>query len=145
MKTKIGILMISSLLLIACQQYYVSEPSQASEAALVANSYDNGLSQELNINYIKAFQQLKNGYRLCIAYTRPDDLVFSDSKLEQHIEMATIFSRNQDGRYLSKVTLESLGPSSTRLTLFLPKNYRAPKARFKDDLQWAMGSKKNCT
>lgn len=128
----------------ACQQLYISEPSQASEAALVANAVDNGISKEIDIDYRKAFQNLKRAYHYCVAFTTNDKLVYTDNKLEDYIEMGTLFTRNQDGRYLSKVTLEAIADHKTRLTLFLPSDYPDPKTRFNHDIKWALGQDKRC-
>lgn len=132
------------VILAACQKHYISEPSQATEAALVAQSYANGLSAEIDIDYRKAFYNLKRAYHYCVAFSTNDNLVYTDNKLENFIEMGTIFTRNQDGRYLSKVTLEGLRDNKTRLTLFLPNDFKYPKSRFKDDIQWALGKDKRC-
>lgn len=128
----------------ACQNLYISEPSQATEAALVANSVQNGMSTEIDIDYRKAFYNLKRAYHYCVAFSTNDNLVYTDNKLEDFIEMGTIFTRNQNGRYLSKVTLEGLNDHKTRLTLFLPKDYPYAQSRLNDDIQWALGKDKRC-
>ncbi|TCM62774.1 hypothetical protein EC844_12318 [Acinetobacter calcoaceticus] len=138
------ILILLTVSLSACQIHYFSEPSLPSEAALVANAYQNGLSTELDIDYRHAFNNVRRAYHHCVAFTTNDNLVYTDNRLEEFIELGTIFTRNQDGRYLSKVTLEGIAPNRTRLTLFLPDNYKYPQRRLDLDRQWALGLNQEC-
>ena len=72
------------------------------------------------------------------------DFVFTDSKLEEHFEMGTIFARSKGGAYLSKVLLESVEPHKTRLTLFVPKDYPYASSRFRQEIKRAKGQDTQC-
>lgn len=130
--------------LTACQNYYLSQPNEPTEAALVANSYKNGLSAEIELDYLSVFQNLRQAYRRCIGFTRDDDLVFTENKLEEHIEMATLFARTERGEYVHKATVEKLSPTLTRFTLYLPQRYPFPNARFEQDIKRALGKDEYC-
>lgn len=134
------------LLLSACQTNYVLTPSQPSEATLVANSFENGLSIDLDIHYQKAFSNLKQAYGRCVAFTDTDKeiFIFTDNRLETDLEMATLFARGDGGVYLHKTTVEGLKNNKTRLTLYLPFNYKFPRYRFKQDIQRALGQDNEC-
>ena len=130
--------------LTACQNYYLSKPNAPTEAALVADSYANGMSAELEMDYLQAYDNLRQAYRRCIGFTRVDDLVFTENKLEQHLEMGTLFARTGEGAYVHKATVEKLTNNKTRITLFLPKSYPFAKARYKQDLLRAQGKDPQC-
>jgi hypothetical protein len=110
----------------------------------VANSVNNGLETELNIDYIIAFKNLKMAYGQCVAFTGEHEFVFTDNKLEQDLEMGTLFARTEGGAYLSKTLVESIGKNRTRLTLFLPVGYKSAQARFKLDAKRALGQDPSC-
>ena len=128
----------------ACQHQFELTKTQPTEAALVANSIQNGMQAELEINYLQAYKNLKLAYSQCIAFTSKQDFVFTDSKLEEHFEMGTIFARSQGGAYLSKVLLESVEPHKTRLTLFVPKDYPYASSRFRQEIKRAKGQDTQC-
>ena len=128
----------------ACQSQFVSTPNAPTEASLVANSAENGLEMELDVDYITAFKNLKMAYGRCVAFTSDKDFVFTDNKLEHDLEMGTLFARTDGGAYLSKTLVESLGKNKTRLTLFLPSSYRFAQARLKLDAQRALGQDAQC-
>lgn len=119
-------------------------PTQPTEAALVANSIGNGLSTELDIPYEVAFQNLKTAYRICIAFTRENELVFTDNELNPQLEMGTLFGRSEGKVYVYKTTLEKLRNNKTRMTLYLPQGYAFAKTRFKQDIKRALGQDKHC-
>ena len=131
-------------LLSACQNQYVSKPNQPTEATLVATSVDNGLSTELDINYKDAFKNLRQAYGQCIAFTGEDDFVFTDNKLDEQLAMGTLFARTEGGAYLSKTLVESVDTNKTRLTLFLPADYKFAHSRFKQDTKRALGLDSQC-
>ncbi|MBJ9953494.1 MULTISPECIES: hypothetical protein [unclassified Acinetobacter] len=128
----------------ACQSQFVTTPNLPTEANLVANSVNNGLETELNIDYLVAFKNLKMAYGRCVAFTGEHDFVFTDNKLEQDLEMGTLFARTKGGAYLSKTLVESIGKNKTRLTLFLPTGYKSAQARFKLDAKRALGQDPSC-
>lgn len=144
MIVKLSFVLTSSICLIACQNPYSSKPNQPTEAALVANSIANGLSAELNIDYKQAFQNLKQAYTHCVAFTRDDDLIFTDNKLDTQLEMGALFGRSEGGVYVYKTTIEALSPEKTRLTLYLPPGYVFAKSRLKQDVQRALGDDPEC-
>lgn len=135
---------LSAFLLSACQQQYIVGPTEVSEAALVANSIGNGLTVELDIPYEQAFENLKNAYRICIAFTRDDELVFTDNKLDTQLEMGTLFGRSDHKSYVYKTTVEKTRNHTTLMTLYLPQHYKFAKARFKQDIKRALGQDQNC-
>jgi hypothetical protein len=128
----------------ACQSQFVTTPNLPTEANLVANSVNNGLETELDIDYRVAFKNLKMAYGQCVAFTGEHDFVFTDNKLEQDLEMGTLFARTEGGAYLSKTLVESIGNNKTRLTLFLPAGYKSAQARFKLDAKRALGQDPSC-
>ncbi|MDR0234923.1 hypothetical protein [Acinetobacter sp.] len=128
----------------ACQSQFVTTPNLPTEANLVANSVNNGLETELDIDYVVAFKNLKMAYGQCVAFTGEHDFVFTDNKLEQDLEMGTLFARTEGGAYLSKTLVESIGNNKTRLTLFLPVGYKYAQARFKLDAKRALGQDPTC-
>lgn len=130
--------------LLACQSQYVTTPNSPTEASLVAESVGNGLETELNIDYLTAFKNLKMAYSRCVAFTGEKDFVFMDNKLEKDLEMGTLFARTDGGAYLSKTLVESIGSNKTRLTLFLPSNYKFAQSRLKLDIQRALGKDSRC-
>lgn len=135
----------SSLLMVGCQSVnYVTKPNYPNEAALVANAYQNGLSAELNISYQQAFYNLKQAYQRCVAFTRDDQLVFTDNRFEPQFEQGTLFARTEGGAYLHKALVESIGINKTRVSLFLPKEYHFAAARFQKDLDRARGQDPEC-
>ena len=139
------LILISLLGLSACQNLeFRSTPNFPNEAALVANAYANGLETELDISYQKAFQNLRTAYRQCVAFTAEKDFVFTDNKLEEEFEMGTIFTRTEDGAFISKTLVEAIGPNRTRLTLFIPSQYGNVKQRFQRDIQRALGKDSEC-
>lgn len=144
--SKIALFSFGGMLMTACQTNYVLTPSQPSEAALVANSFENGLSTELEINYQTAFSNLKQAYGRCVAFTDTDKeiFIFSDNRLEQDLEMGTLFARGDKGVYFQKTTVEGLKNNKTRLTVYLPSNYLFPRTRFKQDVKRALGQDKEC-
>ena len=131
-------------MMMACQSQYVSKPNYPSEAALVANAVDNGMSTELDIPYKEAYLNLKQAYQRCVAFTTDEELVFTDNRLEEDIELATMFAKTDKGEYLQKATIESIAPNKTRLTLFLPKEFKFAKTRFKQDINRALGKDREC-
>lgn len=131
------------LTLTACQNMY-QHATYPTEAALVANSAQNGLSTEISLDYRQAFQNLREAYNYCIAYTRDQDMVFSDNKFEPDFEMGTLFARTGKGAYLYKMSVEGLKNNQTRLTLFLPKEFVGAQARFQQDIQRALGQDVKC-
>ena len=142
----IKIIMISSALLSlsACQHQFELTNTQPTEAALVANSVKNGMEVELEINYLQAYKNLKIAYSQCITFTSKQNFVFTDSKLEEHFKMGTIFARGKGGGYLSKVLLESVAPNTTRLTLFVPQDYPYASSRFRQEIKRAKGLDAQC-
>ncbi|AXY61483.1 hypothetical protein [Acinetobacter sp. WCHAc010052] len=128
----------------ACQSQFVTTPNSPTEASLVADAVDNGLSAELDIPYVQAYMNLKQAYQHCIAFSAEKDFVFTDNRLEQHLEMGTLFARTEGGAYLQKTTVEALAPEKTRITLFLPAKFRFAQQRFKQDLRWAQGKDALC-
>lgn len=141
---KFIVIMISSLMLCACQEQFIIGPVQPTEAALVANAYENGLSTEINIHYAQAYTNLKVAYSRCMAFTSEKGFVFTDNKFEPDLEMATLFARSKGGVYLYKGTLEGIGEDKTRFTLYLPKDYKFAKIRFKQDIKRVIGADKQC-
>lgn len=63
--------------------------------ALVANSVQNGMQTELEINYLQTYRNLKVAYSQCVAFATKQNFVFTDSKLEEHFEMRTLFARGE--------------------------------------------------
>lgn len=141
---KVSFMVMSCITLIACQNPYSSKPNQPTEAALVANAIANGLNTELNIGYEQAFQNLRKAYARCVAFSREDDLIFTDNQLETQFEMGTIFGRSEGGVYVFKATVEALSPEKTSFTLYLPPGYKFAKSRFKQDIQRALGRDREC-
>lgn len=135
---------LTAILFASCQSNYSVTPSQPTEAALVANSFENGLSTELDINYQKAYANLKKAYGRCIAFTADHEFVFTDNRYEPHLEMGTLFARSEDGVYLHKATIEGIEDNKTRFTLFLPANYSFAKSRFKQDVKRVLGQDTEC-
>ena len=135
---------LSGILISACQPLYQVGPTAPTEAALVANAIGNGFSTELDIPYEMAFQNLKTAYRVCIAFTRDEALLFMDNKLDSQLEMGTLFGRSDHKAYVFKTTVEKLRNNKTLFTLYLPPKYPFPKTRFKQDIQRAMGKDKSC-
>ncbi|WP_227554335.1 hypothetical protein [Acinetobacter lanii] len=135
---------VISIFTSACQQQYVVGPTQPTEAALVANAIGNGLSTELDIPYETAFENLKTAYRICVAFTREDELVFTDNELNTQLKMGTLFGRSEGKVYVYKTTLEKLRNNKTRMTLYLPEGYPFAKTRFKQDVKRALGQDKYC-
>ena len=107
----------------ACQHQFELTKTQPTEAALVVNSIQNGMQTELEINYLQTYRNLKTAYSQCVAFATKQNFVFSDSKLEEHSEMGTLFARGKGSTYLSKVLVESITPNQARLTLFVPQDY----------------------
>lgn len=130
--------------LVACQSLYVMEPTKATEAILVAESYENGMTTVLELPYLTAYQNLKGAYQYCIAFSDYEKFVYTDNLLEEHLEQATLFAKTPNDHYLHKATLEKIAKNQTRLTLFLPHNYRFAKARFKQDIKRALGQDRDC-
>lgn len=130
--------------LVACQSLYVMEPTKATEATLVAESYENGMTTVLDLPYLTAYQNLKGAYQYCIAFSNYEKFVYTDNLLEEHLEQATMFAKTPNDHYLHKTTLEKIAKNQTRLTLFLPNNYRFAKARFKQDIKRALGQDGDC-
>lgn len=141
---KFIVLIVPSLMLSACQQQFVIGPVQPTESALVANSYENGLSTELAIHYEHAYKNLRIAYGRCMAFTSEKNFVYTDNKFEPNLAMATLFARSKGGVYLYKATLESIGDNQTRFTLYLPKDYKFAKMRFKQDIKRVLGNDKQC-
>lgn len=131
-------------MLTACQQHFVLGPSEPTEADLVANSVGNGLSQQINIPYEKAYDNLRIAYSQCMAFTSAKGFVFTDNKFEPDLEMATLFGRSKGGVYLYKTTLESITPTTTNLTLYVPQGYKFPRSRLKQDVIRALGKDPLC-
>lgn len=140
--TLLPIFIIGSLT--ACQSQFVVTPHLPTEASLVADSVGNGLEKELDIDYVTAFKNLKMAYGQCVAFTGEKEFVFTDNKLEQDLEMGTLFTRTEGGAYLSKTLVEGIGKNKTRLTLFLPHNFKSAQTRFKQDQQRALGLDSVC-
>ncbi len=135
----------SSWLLTACQvPLYVTGPNYPTEAALVANAYKNGLSAEADIHYQQAYLNLRQAYQRCIAFTSEEAFVFTDHKLEEFIALGTLFARTRGGAYLHKTTVEGLADGRTRITLFVPKQYRFAQQRFQQDIRRALGQDPAC-
>ena len=137
-------LCVAVIMLTACQQHFVLGPTEPTEADLVANSIGNGLSQVLNIGYEEAYKNLHMAYSQCMAFTSDKGFVFTDNKFEPDLEMATLFGRSKGGVYLYKTTLESISPTTTNLTLYLPKGYQFPRSRLKQDAIRALGQDHLC-
>ena len=135
---------LTTLTLSACQQQYVVGPTQPTEAALVAHAIGNGLTTDLDIPYQQAFENLKTAYRICIAFTREHDLVFTDNKLDTQLEMGTLFGRSDGKSYVYKTTLEKMRDNKTKITLYLPPDYKFAQTRFKQDVKRALGQDKYC-
>ena len=123
---------------------YVTTPNYPTEASLVANSYRNGMSAEINISYEQAFRHLKQAYQQCVAFTTEQDLVYSDNRLEADLEMGTIFIKVYPNMFLQKTLIEGLSENRTRITLFLPKEYVFAESRFKKDIIRALGRDRQC-
>ena len=130
------------LTLTACQQ--VQPVRYSSEAQLVANAYQQGLSTDIALNYQQAYLNLKQAYQHCVAYTTEDKMIFTDNRFEPDLEMATLFARTGDGDYLYKMLVEGLRDGTTRLTLFLPQQHQAAKKRFAQDVSWALAQDPKC-
>ncbi len=128
----------------ACQQHFKVGPTQPTEAALVANAYQNGLSTTLNIPYEEAYKNLRSAYGRCIAFTSETDFVYTDNRFEPDFEMATLFGRSEGGVFLYKTTVEGMSPNTTRLTLYVPHNYKFAQMRFKQDIKRALGTDEQC-
>lgn len=143
-KTRFTLFLMLSTTLAGCQNYYLSKPNAPTEAALVAESYANGMSAEIDTEYLQAYDNLRQAYRRYIGFTRVDDLVFTENKLEPHLEMGTLFARTGEGAYVHKTTIEKMAEHRTRITLFVPKSYPFPKVRFKQDLLRAQGKDPQC-
>ncbi|RZG45388.1 hypothetical protein [Acinetobacter wuhouensis] len=141
-KILLSVVMLSSFT--ACQQQFVTTPNLPTEASLVADSVGNGLETELNIDYVTAFKNLKSAYSRCVAFTGEKDFVFTDNKLEEDLEMGTLFARTEGGAYLFKALIESIGQNKTRMTLFLPSSYKFAQSRLKLDAQRALGKDPMC-
>ena len=137
-------IMVLILSATACQPYFKIGPTQPTEAALVANAYQNGLITTLNIPYEQAYRNLRIAYGQCVAFTGEKDFVYTDNRFEPDFEMATLFGRTKGGVYLYKTTVESLGPNTTTLTLYVPQNYSFAQARFKQDIKRALGLDEQC-
>ena len=137
--------LILSMGLAGCQQQpYKVSPNYPTEASLVANAYGNGLSAEVNIPYLHAYSNLKQAYQRCVAFTAAEHIVFTDNRLEQEIQLGTLFARADSGAYLQKTLVEGLGVDRTRISLYLPKQYRFAKSRFQQDLIRAIGQDPDC-
>ena len=74
----------------ACQSQFVTTPNLPTEANLVANSVNNGLETELNIDYIIAFKNLKMAYGQCVAFTGEHEFVFTDNKFTFILKCSSI-------------------------------------------------------
>lgn len=134
-----------SLLLSACYSpQFISTPNYPTEAALVANAYKNGLNTEIDLPYLKAYQNLKQAYQQCVAFTTEHELVYSDNRLEEYLEMGTILIKVYPHMFLQKTLVESLAPNRTRITLFLPRAYPYAQSRFKRDVLRALGEDVEC-
>ena len=132
-------------LLSACYStQFISTPNYPTEAALVADAYQNGLSAEIDVSYLQAYQNLKQAYQQCVAFTTEQDLVYSDNRLEEYLEMGTILIKVYPQMFFQKTLVESLASDKTRITLFLPKKYPNAQARFKRDLKRALGQDVEC-
>lgn len=143
MKLNIIAMSLCVSMLSACQSS-LKPPSYVNEADLVANAFDQGLSQEIDLDYKRAYFQLKQAYQYCIAYTQENAMIFTDNRFEPDLEMGTLFARTGDGHYLYKMLVEGLRNGKTQLTLFLPKQHRAAQARFQQDVRWALGQDPKC-
>ena len=142
---KFLISLVICALLSACQTaQYVTKPNYPTEASLVANAYENGLSAELDLPYLQAYFNLKQAYQRCVAFSTDQTLVFTDNRLEQEIELGTLFAKTEHGEFLQKTLVESLGQNKTRISLFLPKQYKFAKQRFKQDVLRALGQDSAC-
>lgn len=144
MKLNACVIGLSSVLILSACQTVKQPLGYASEAELVANAFDQGLSQEVDLNYKTAYFQLKQAYQYCIAYTHHEDMIFTDNRFEPHLEMGTLFARTGEGMYLYKMSVEGLRDGKTRLTLFLPEQHKAAQTRFSQDVIWALGQDPKC-
>lgn len=136
---------ISTFFLTACYStQYVTKPNYPSEASLVAHSYHNGLSEEIDIPYEQAFNNLKQAYQHCVAFTTEQDMVYTDNRLEPDLEMGTLFVKVHPGKFLQKTLVEGLSSNKTRITLFVPKEYSFADTRFKKDVLRALGQDTEC-
>ena len=142
-KFKVALSIFCMMSLTACQNMY-QHATYPNEAALVSNAAKNGLTAEISLNYQQAFQNLREAYNYCIAYTRDEDMVFTDNKFEPDFEMGTLFARTGKGAYLYKMSVEGLKNNQTRLTLFLPKEFVGAEGRFQQDIQRALGQDPKC-
>ena len=141
---KTEILLCLMLMLSSCQTF-TSSPSYPHEASLVANSFENGLSTEINLDYQTIYFRLRQAYQYCIAYTDAKNMIFTDNRFEPDLQMGTLFARTGEGDYLYKMLVEGLKNGQTRLTLFLPKMHRAAHQRFQQDIRWALAEKSQCS
>ncbi|OTG80121.1 hypothetical protein B9T33_09350 [Acinetobacter sp. ANC 5054] len=136
--------LLFSVQLIACQSQYVTTPNVATEAALVAESVDNGISTEIDIPYLSAFRNLRQAYNHCVAFSAGEHYVYTDNRLEEHLEQGTLMARTENGAFLHKMLVEGMSADKTRITLFLPAKFHFAQSRFKQDIQRALGQDKNC-
>ena len=132
------------LILTGCQTQFSAGPHAVSEAALVAQSAGNGLSAEIALPYLQVYQNLRQAYNKCISYTKADEYVYSDNRLEQDFQMGTLFARTKQGAYVHKMLVEGLESDLTRITLFVPSSYSFAKSRFKQDIVRAKGQDTFC-
>ena len=128
--------------LVACQN--LKPIRYSSEAHLVANAYQQGLSKNINLDYQQAYFNLKQAYQRCVAYTKEDTMIFTDNRFEPDLHMGTLFARTGDGDYLYKMLVEGLRDGTTRLTLFLPQQHKAAQKRFEQDVSWALAKDPKC-
>lgn len=138
------IMIVLAVGLSACQQHFVVTPHLPTEAALVAQAANNGLTTEINLPYTEVYRNLRQAYGHCIAYTKDDEFVYTDNRLEEHLQMGTLFARTREGAYLHKMLVEAIDAQRSRITLFVPKKYRFVNTRFKQDIQRALGQDELC-
>ena len=120
---------------------YLTAPTKAD---LIANSYQNGLSQEIDLDYQLAYKNLRQAYTYCIAYTNGEDMVFTDNTFTPDLEMGILTARSGEGDYLYQMNVEKLRNEKTQLTLFLPHNFKGAEIRFEQDIQRALGKDPKC-
>lgn len=136
--------LLISTIIILCGCQIKDSLSVQTKADLIANSYQNGLSQEIDLDYQSAYQNLRQAYAYCIAYTHGEDMVFTDNALTPDLEMGVLTARTGDGHYLYQMNVEKLRNEKTQLTLFLPKNFKGAETRFQQDVVRALGQDSKC-
>lgn len=118
--------------------------STVTKAELIANSYNNGLSTEIDLDYAIAYQNLRQAYTRCVAFTDGENMVFTDNAFTPDLEMGVLTARTGDGHYLYQMNVEKLRNQKTQLTLFLPQNYKLAEKRFEIDIERALGKDEQC-